>query len=147
MTYLAQWYDPALEPKEGETKEKIEMEERQRLSKLLNIASAASIIPRRAGVEADGAELATDKQRSKRIAHVAQQCVTAWGGTTSVTDAKTEAAQVIWTKWWEQHATWLRNRMRYLATWGIKGGDEKWAKKALVRLNNELSWLEYALRG
>ena len=149
--YAAQWYDPALEISADESVKKITKEESERLAKLLAIATAAGAIPRRVGPDATGEELAQDKRRAKRIAHVAGQLLDAWAGPKGRKQAKVEitreAATVDWPRWWEDHQIWLENRRRYIATWSEKNTvDRTWAKGALVRINNELSWLQYAMR-
>jgi hypothetical protein len=149
MAYLQQFLDPDLKVKD-ETAEQLTAQEIERLSKLHAIALAAMAIPRRIGGEASNDELSADKRRAKRVAHVAGQCVSAWGikkPQAPVADITRQAAQVVWQRWWEDHRVWLLNRMRYIATWQYKtGGDERWAKSAITKLNNELGWLEYALR-
>lgn len=147
MTYLTEYYDPALKP--GELKrEEIVAEEMLRLQTMLAIAEIAAEIPRRLGPEATGEELAADKQRCRRIRHVAQQLLASWDGKTpkNGVDFSKLAATVNWDNWWADHQVWLRNRRRAIATWGMTGGDEKFAKSAVVRYNNEERWLQYALR-
>ena len=148
MSYLAQWYDHSMVISEDDTAESIERAEVQRLAKLLAIAAQVQATPRRLGSDATPEELALDKRRAKRISHVAGQLLTGWGGTSNSTgDISREAAQVEWRRWWNEHQVWLINRQRYIATWAQKtGADQKWARSALVKLNNELQWLAYALR-
>lgn len=58
-----------------------------------------------------------------------------------------EAAVINWSTWWEGHKVWLINRRRYIATWSSRQpGQERWSKSAMVKLNNEMLWLGYALR-
>jgi|SRR5215471_515740 len=130
-----------------ETKTKITSEEVERLSKLLSVAQAAELMTRRVGPDATDAELTADKKRCRRIAHVATKLLGSWGcKRPQKFDVAREAAIVDWPRWWQDHKIWLDNRRRYVATWSQKGGDERWAKSALVRLTNESSWIEYALR-
>jgi hypothetical protein len=144
-SFLAQHFDPALEV-EGSIAVFTD-EERIRLGKLHAVARDAANITRRKGPDASGEELSHDKKMCKRIAHVASQCLAAWGGPTRLPDTTArEAAIVDWPKWWADHQVWLRNRMRTLATWGIKNDEERWAKSAIVRLENELGWLSYSFR-
>ena len=152
MSYLAQWVDPALEVSPEESAKRIQLEEINRLLKLHAIAIAAGAIPRRLGVDATTEELAADKKRCRRIAHVALQLASAWSGKDpdklkAKYDVVKEAAVVNWALWWEGHKTLLINRQRYIATWSSRqDGQERWCKSALVKLNNETQWLEYALR-
>lgn len=149
MTFLAEYYDPEVQIPEDMTKESITTSESERLAQLSIIARAAKEIPRRLGVDAGSDELAVDSKRCRRVAHVAEQLAKAWGGRPKMEriDASRAAATVRWDDWWEEHQVWLRNRRRVIATWGVSGsGDEKFAKSALVKLNNEERWLEYALR-
>lgn len=146
-SFLAQWLDPGLKIPEEETADKITRAERERLSRLAAVAKAAGSMPRRLGGDANAKELASDKQYCRRIEHVATQCATAWGGALQVSgDVGREAAIVKWDKWCQDHKVWLTNRMKYIATWASNGGDPKFAKSALVKLQNELRWVEYAMR-
>jgi hypothetical protein len=147
VSYLAAWYDPGLKIKDHDTIETIAKEERERLTKLLEVCKRSQTIPRRVGTDANSDELSADRRRAKRIQHVADQCLGAWGGPVTLTqDVNREAAQVNWERWWEEHQVWLSNRTKYVATWGQLRGETRWAKSAVVRLNNEQRWLEYALR-
>jgi hypothetical protein len=150
VAYLERYLDPALKIPEGTTKASITREEVARLNKLHAVARAAEEVPRRLGAEADGDDLAADKRRCKRIAHVAAQCIASWGGKVSAklpSDVTKEAATVDWHKYSAEQQVWLTNRMRFIATWqSVTNGDARWAKSAIVKLNNELVWLQYALR-
>lgn len=150
MSYLTTYFDPALPVRAEDTEASISRAEQERLAKLMSVAVTAQTMPRRLGQESMPEELADDKRRAKRIAHVAAQLLKTWGGTSlngSGADAKREAAIVDWRKWYEEHRIWLVNRQRYIATWVIKTeANEKWGKSALVKLNNELNWIEHALR-
>jgi len=149
--YLSPYYDPGVAIRD-ENPVEIERAERERLFVLFSVAQAASQIPRRIGGEADYMELRVDKRQCRRIAHVAQKCLIGWGGQIDKSpsrDIKKEAAQVIWDKWWETHQIALRNRITYIANWGLRQEDvelQRWAKSAVMKLVNELNWLDYALR-
>jgi hypothetical protein len=147
--FLAGYYDPGVELRD-ESPEEMEQFERERLYVLFAVASAAGQIPRRVGGDADGDELRNDKKRCRRIAHVAEQCFKAWGGVPGkgvAKDISKEAAQVFWDKWWANHQVVLKNRIAYIASYGLQHAEhERWAKKSVVRLTNEQSWLSYALR-
>jgi hypothetical protein len=149
-SYLAHWYDPELKVADTETVDDITKAEIERLVKLLAVAQAAGSIPRRLGGDASPTDLALDKRRAKRIGHVAAQLLGSWSGKTKLPPAPAvtrEAATVDWKQWWAEHRIWLMNRQRYIATWCLKyEADAKWCKSALVKLNNELLWLEHALR-
>jgi len=150
VSYLAQWVDPALEVGE-ENPNKIMLEEVERLLKLNAVAAVAGRMPRRLGGDATSEELAMDKKRCRRIAHVALQLASSWSGKDPSKlkikyDPTQEAAVVNWNLRWEEHKTWLINRQRYIATWATRSGQEKWSKSAMVKLSNETQWIEYALR-
>ena len=148
MAFLQQFIDPSLRVSGSDTKKTLTTKEVERLQELNAIAMLSTTIPRRLGGDATDEELANDKKTGRRVAHIAEQCLRAWGAkpkpvTRNVTRA---AAQVKWTPWMEQHKVYIEGRMFYVATWAYKGGDETWAKAALTRLTNEQRWLEYALR-
>lgn len=146
--YLLRYIDPDLEIKDGESIESLGREESQRLGHMLIIATTAGQIARRLGPDATDEELAEDKKRAHRIAHVARNCLIFWGSSKGAYYGNREAATVNWERWWGEHNVWLQNRMRYIATWSFKtnGANDRWAKSALVRLENEQKWLEYAMR-
>lgn len=146
MSMLAGLYDPEVDIATGETKATITKAEVDRLNRLLSIAATAQELPRRLGADASDEELAADVTRCKRVGHVASQLLAAWGGKKTPVNVKQEAATVLWGIWWADHNIWLRNRKVYIASWAMSGGDERWAKTAIVRLTNEERWLEYALR-
>jgi len=151
MNYMLEWYDPELAIKADETKDTITKAEVERLTMLYWIAITAHTIPRRVGPEANQEELAADKHRCRRVAHAAEQLVLGWSGRKTVpsisVDVTRQAAQVDWEKWWAEHSVWLNNRLRYVATWAQKTDkSDKWAKSAVVKLNNEIKWISYALR-
>lgn len=151
MSYLDTYVDLALPIPAEERAITITEDEVERLTKLLAVARLAQSIPRRLGAEASAEQLAEDSRRGKRIAHVASQLLTSWGGDPGVSpgDVGREAATVNWDRWWEEHQVWLVNRQRYLATWCHKSsqnGDLRWCKSAMVRLENEIKWLAYAMR-
>jgi hypothetical protein len=148
--FLAAYYDPGVAIRD-ENPVEIERGERERLLTLYVVAQAASQIPRRIGGDAELIELREDKKRCRRVAHVARQCLEAWGGETTKAvpkDVRKEAAQVVWDKWWEAHQVVLRTRLTYIANWGLvqDADTQRWAKGAVQRLQNELNWLNYALR-
>jgi len=152
VNYLAQWVDPALEIEAGESAKKITEEEVERLLRLNAIAAAAGHIPRRIGEDASSRDLALDKKRCRRIAHVTLQLASSWSGKDprllkKEHDVLQEAAVMNWLTWWQSHQIWLLNRRKYIVTWSSRQpGQEKWCKSAIVKLNNETQWLEYALR-
>lgn len=154
MSFLSEWYDPGLETDPKDTVESITAAEISRLARQASVAGLALGIPRRLGGEADSDELALDKKRAKRVIHVLVQCLNSWKGNGNpegpfpMDDGiRMEAAQIIWPDWCESHTVWLRNRLRYVVTWGRQNNvDEKAIKKMATRLRNELGWVSYALR-
>jgi len=154
VSFLAAYQDLALDVSAKDTPAGINAEEAKRLSRTLAMVILAGGIPRRLGADATGEELAIDKRRAKRVAHVLKQSLTAWnpeGQPLAIDpDIKKDAAQLDWEQWWIEHRKWLENRITYVATWASKIAhkpeDIQWAKKAVVRLQNELNWTAYALR-
>lgn len=148
--FLARHWDPGLKVGDERVSD-FEHAERERLAQLLAVANAAAEVPRRLGPDASEAELSSDRRRCKRIAHVAAQCLIAWTGKpVTVKKIDRDAVQVRWSLWWEEHQTYLLSRRRYISTWALVPGrnkkDVRWAKSAVVRLDNEQQWLEYAFR-
>lgn len=152
MSYLAQFADAGLTV-EPTTSDAIRDEEVARLEKLLAMAQLTHMVPRRLGGEATDEQLSADKKTARRVWHVAEQCLSSWSGKKEVKGAavteelKAEASQIEWLPWYQEHQVWLQNRIRFIATWACyAGGDQAFAKKAVVRLQNESNWLLYSLR-
>lgn len=154
MSFLAEWYDPGLETDPNDTVDSITQAEVARLARQASVAGLALGMPRRLGGEATDEELALDKKRSKRVVHVLMQCLGSWKGNGAPEGplpmddgVRMDSAQVVWSDWCESQQTWLRNRIRYVVTWGRANGvDERIVKQMVTRLKNELGWLTYALR-
>jgi hypothetical protein len=149
MAWLMQYHDPGLDVPADESAASIKAAERERLARQLAVTIAAKEIPRRLGIEAGAEVLALDKKRARRIEHALAQSLKAWGDATlpAGDEINQQGAQIDWSNWCEQHTAWLKSRIVYIATWAVKaGGDDKFAKNAVVRLQNELSWVTYALR-
>jgi hypothetical protein len=152
VSFLLDHYDPALEVSLTHTPELLTDSEQRRLNYELSLATAVGSFSRRLGQDASQEELALDKLRARRVKHALEQSLKAWGGTPAVDPEDAEirraAAVVNWTKWHEDHNTWLTNRTRYIVTWSQKTErtHENWTKSAVVRLENERRWLAYAMR-
>jgi hypothetical protein len=56
------------------------------------------------------------------------------------------SAQMNWAAFLDDHVTTIQTELRYCATWAIKHDDQRWGRSAVVRLENELNWVTYALR-
>jgi hypothetical protein len=146
LSFLLVHYDAELAVGR-EQAETIAKQERERLTQALLLVQAVTQIPRRIGSEASGADLAADKRRARRVAFALKQSLEAWGGPTAGKwDLSQEAAQLDWDSWLGEHKVKLNNRITYVSTWGVKRNHERWAKSAVVKLNNEARWLAYALR-
>jgi hypothetical protein len=146
VSYLLPYYDAELAVGEESARE-IVAAERERLSHALALVQSAQRMPRRLGPEATGEDLALDKRRAKRVAWALARVLEGWGGPVrGHWDVQAAAAQLKWDSWWGEQEVLITNRMRYVATWGIKRNNEKWAKTAIVKFNNELRWVSYAMR-
>lgn len=150
---LTDLHDPALEIPADTTTESIVKEEVERLARLTAIMGTTVTIPRRLGADASPEELAVDKKRGRRVTHALAQCLGAWNGGPfgylPETEAiRQESAVLLWGHWWEEHQVWLGGRLCFIATWARKSevSDERWAKSAVVKLQNEQRWIAYALR-
>jgi len=133
-----------------ETIRNIEKIDRDRLRWALALAIHIGSWPRRLGSDATNEELALDKLRARRIAHVLLQALKAWGGTDKRLPkqdlTREEAATLDWETWRNLNKIYLEKRRAYIAAWALKVHKEDWGKSALVRINNELRQLDYALR-
>lgn len=57
-----------------------------------------------------------------------------------------ESAQLDWVTWREAHLTEIQNRLCYVATWAINSEEDRWGRSVVVKLENEINWVTYALR-
>lgn len=151
MPFLTEYLDLAITVRADDSAEAIAAAEVERLQQLTAVFRAAAAHPRRLGGDATPEELAIDKKRAKRLAYAAEQSLKGWGAEPAEYGEATKiAATIRFEQWWEEHERRIRARQRYIATWGHRygdrNGDARWCKSAIVKLNNELKWLAYALR-
>lgn len=147
--FLQRFFDPELQPK-VESREELEEKEIERISAALSVVIITGSIPRRLGGDASDEELALDKKRAKRVGHALAQALRGWtkkqAQLSGNGDLRRIAAQLEWPEWRQAHEVEIRNRLNLVATWGILRSEERWAKSAVVKLENELNWVGYALR-
>jgi hypothetical protein len=83
--------------------------------------------------------LSADKKRAKRVIYALEQSLTAWGGPTKIkftqNQARQEGAKLNWEEWWANHRIYLHKKI-----------GEPCTKQELNRLQNELRWVQHALR-
>lgn len=145
--YLDSRFDPGLAVDLADTPESLAAQEIDRLQSKCAVVSIAGQIPRRIG-KASGEELALDKLRCRRVLHVCRQSLKSWGGEERLPsdEEQIEGAQLLWEQWADAYTSEVEARIRYFATWGKRTGETSVAKSAVVRLDQELRWLRYALR-
>lgn len=149
MSFLRQYLDLSLDvgPENAAALHEAEVE---RINTLYNIMLMIQAMPRRLGQDASAEDLALDKKRAKRVAHVCLQLLKSWGAEPqAVGDLAREAAVWNWATWYDEHRIWLINRQRYVATWCHKAGqngDLRWCRAAVTRLTSELNWMANAVR-
>jgi len=148
--YLGRYYDPALDISEIVNREELERRQIERLVYALAVAGIAGAIPRRLGGDATPEELAIDKKRARRVCHVLSQSLKQW--TKKIpklpidNSIRNEGATIIWPEWRDAHLATVAGERRIVATFAVQREDEKWGKAAIVRLDNEYGWMNYALR-
>lgn len=149
-SFLAQHYDPELNLDAIGSREELETRQIARINRALSVTLLAGTTPRRLGGDATDEELAVDKKRARRCGHALGQSLKQW--TKRKQDlplddsVRREGAQIKWTEWAEAHCVDIKNQLRCVATYAIRSDQERWGKSAVVRLENELKWLEFALR-
>jgi hypothetical protein len=154
MSLLASYHDPTLPVSAEDTRVTLTAAETARLLRQSSVMYAITTMPRRLGSDASDDDLATDKKRARRTQHALFQCLQDWVGKRvpkllTTPEIRQEATQVNWTAWIEEHERYVRQRTVYIASWAIKidnDKDKRWAKSAVVRLQNESRWVAYALR-
>jgi hypothetical protein len=147
--FLERWYDSGLEPPPLDRPTIVD-EEVQRLLRSIAIVSAAGAIPRRLGGDATSGELAIDKKRARRVAWALNQTLIKWKarpGKPPMDDLiRVSAANLIWGQFISEHQTHVLARIRLVATWAIRENEQRWGKSAVVRYENEVKWVAYAMR-
>jgi hypothetical protein len=61
-------------------------------------------------------------------------------------EIRVEGAQLDWKEFETAHLNVVQERLRSVATWAIRNQEHRWGRSAVVRLENEINWLTYALR-
>lgn len=147
MGLLESYHDPGLEVDLTVSLESVVAAEQARLSAACAILAVTAAIPRRLS-DASREELALDKKRARRVLHVERQALAAWDGKERepTADERSAGAQLSWELWPETTRTLISTRTRYIATWAKRTGNLRFGKSAIVRLTQEASWLDYALR-
>jgi len=148
--FLERFYDSALRLPRRATSQQLASSEAERIAYQLALVLVASSIPRRLGGDADREELALDKKRCRRVAHALDQSLHSWDRRPKFTFdeevVRIHGAQLDWLEFAADHALRIDASRRLVATWSIRNSELRWGRTALVRLNNELSWMSYALR-
>ena len=148
--YLEKHYDPNLRLPRNATRESLERRQVDRITRALAVISFASEIPRRLGADADSKELAEDKKRARRTAHALANALAPWVrdkiDLKDSDEIRREGAQLVWASFGEAHLNAVRGELRILSSWAVRSDELRWGRSAVVKLENELRWVEYALR-
>lgn len=147
--YLGQHYDAALDIEGIGSREELEARQVDRISRELAIIIVTGTIPRRLGTDATAEELALDKKRARRVGHALKQSLSGWTKKYKLEadeEIRRAGAQLDWTTWLPAATTAVMVNRRLIATYAIRSQQESWGKSAIVKLNNELNWIEHAMR-
>jgi hypothetical protein len=149
-TFLSRFYDPALDISGIGSREELERRQLDRISRALSVAILAGTTPRRLGGDATDEELALDKKRARRAGHGLGQALKQWTKRKIDLpldgDVRSEGAMLSWSTWKDRHLSALQYELRLVATWAVQKEEETWGKSAIVKLENELKWTDYAFR-
>ena len=148
--YLERFHDAELKLPEIPNHEALETAEIDRISRTLAVIIYTSTIPRRFGGDATDEDLALDKRRARRVSHALRQSLQGWTKKVVLPDPdeeiRREGAQLLWDQFLEAHDAEINTRLRVVATWAVRSGEDRWGRSAVTNLVNELSWVEYSLR-
>lgn len=153
--FLDDFLDPALHiPGEWTP----DVEQQLQLGRLLPAAALAELaanFPGRLPESAGRVARRNDKKTCRRVASRLRTAVAQWGpehdpdklirDATRDPAVQRSAAQVEWTKWWDDYRPHLEAAMRRVATATIQNGIRKEGNKMLHRLQNEYRALEDCL--
>lgn len=147
--YLEKWYDPAAKlPARGMGE--WEASQVERLSHALAPVIVAGSIVRRLGPDITREEWALDKKRAKRVGHALSSSLLAWQRKAPSLPAGPEVqqvgAQIIWTSFVPEHISVARECLRLMATFAVQTQELRWGRTVVTRIENEIKWLEYAMR-
>lgn len=147
--YLTRYYDPELSMTAATTKE-LEAAQLDRLKRSLQVVVYAGSIPRRLGGEASDRELAIDRKRARRVGHALKQSIGGWSKKQvklqDNNELRIEGAQLIWPDWFEAYLVRLDNEVKLVVSWAIRNDQQRWGRSAVVKFENELNWITYAMR-
>lgn len=148
--WLGRYFDAGLDIPDDLTSEVITADEIDRLAQTLAIVFHASTMKRRLGIDATREDLALDKRRARRTAWALKQALMGWTGKLPSIRTSEEidraGAQIVWTQFKADHSARLQGRLAIVATWAMLHDEVLFGNKAVVKLNNELNWVSYALR-
>lgn len=147
MGLLETYQDPGLDVDSSLSAEQVSAAEQERLACWLATVVACGAVPRRLS-DANREELALDKRRARRVAHVLRQSLIAWGGKERepTPEERSAGAQLDWATWAESCGAATSVRIRMIATWAKKTDNLRFGKSGVVRLVQEVEWMSYALR-
>jgi hypothetical protein len=152
LDYLGRYYDSGIALPRYENREAIERAEADRIARALAVVIVAGAMPRRLGGEATDDELKVDKRNARRLGHALQQALRGWtqkqvSDLAALDDTiRREGATIEWDSFLQNHVSVINDRLRVIATWSIRKEERRWGRSAVVRLENELRWTQYAIR-
>ncbi len=149
LGYLERYYDPAADlPARGIAE--WEASQVERLSEALAPVIVAGSIVRRLGPDATREEWALDKKRAKRVAHAMRSSLFAWQKKAPKLPAGPEVqqigAQINWELFVPEHISVARDCLIKMSTFAIQSQEHRWGRTVVTRIENEIKWLEYAMR-
>jgi len=148
--FLEQYYDAGLELPSSLSVTSLVDRETTRISRALTLVIVAGAIPRRLGSEASDDELVLDKKRSKRVGWALTQAHSGWSKKQPkiqiTSELEQEGTQLEWIYFIPEQMTQVMSELRLIATWAIQNEENRWGRTAVVNLENELRWIQYAMR-
>jgi len=146
--YLERYFDESIRLPSVASREELEAREIDRILKDISVILLAGAMPNRVSPDPEAIQL--DRRRARRVGHALSNSLKGWtkrGLTPPVYDElRREAAQLDWEKWLAVHVATVERELALLATWAIRTGERKWGKSAVVKLENEIHWVQNSLR-
>ena len=147
--YLERFYDSGLRLPRNATRQSLIDRQVNRLARAAALVFVAGTLSRRLG-EVSDEELMLDKKRAKRVNHALRQSIIGWTRRppkiVSDPEIQREGSQLDWEPFVAAHLTQINAELRLLATWAIRNDDHRWGRTAVVNLENEIRWMNYAMR-
>jgi hypothetical protein len=148
--FVERYFDAGLEIPRNLSVDFIAERQTIRIVRALTVIIIAGATYRRLGDEASDEELTLDKKRAKRVGWALTQAHGGWSKKDPkiqiTPELERDGTQLEYHYFIPEHMTQIMIELRLVATWAIRNKEERWGRSAVVNLENEMRWIQYAMR-